>query len=536
MNEQRTSGIATVMFTDVEASTDITTRLGDDAAASLLAIHNAIVLDQVAACGGRDVRSTGDGFLVVFDSARAAVSCALAIQRELAEQEHRIRVRIGLNAGEVLEGGGELFGAAINLAARVMDRAEGGEVLTTDTVRQLVGTMPGASFRDRGRVALKGFAERQRLYEIRLADARPERPPPPRRPPRRSRRAWALLGAAVLAASITAALAIRRDSGSADAVSVPANSVAVIDPRAGSIVGAIRVGENPGPVSPGAGNLWVLNLSSATLSRIDVRTRRLLETKGIGGSVANHGTPGNVAASPEEVWVSAAGCNAPYPGALLHVFTVHGGGLDLAGADDVPLAGAVPEIPRHEEPGTSLLGCGLTARGTSAWVATNGPPGIARVDYDPVAGRSHVAWGRPLPGLTDAIAVGHGSVWAVDSNHQVIRRLDEKTGRTAARLRAGADPVAIATDERAVWVANAGDNSVSRIDPRTNRVTQAIAVGKGPAAVATGGGAVWVAMGDGGSVARIDPRTNRATATIRIGHRPQGIAIAGGLVWVTVRA
>jgi YVTN family beta-propeller protein len=535
MNEQRTSGIATVMFTDVEASTDITTRLGDDAAASLLATHNTIVLDQVAAYGGRDVRSTGDGFLVVFDSPRAAVSCALSIQRELAEREHAIRVRIGLNAGEVLEGGGELFGAAINLAARVMNRADGGEVLTTDTVRQLVGTMTDASFRDRGRVALKGFAERQRLYEIRPAGAEP--PPPPRRAPRRSRRTRALVGAAVLAASVAGAVALVHDSGSAEAVSVPANSVAVIDPRTRSVIDAIRVDENPGPVSAGAGGLWVLNLSSATLSRIDVRTRRVLDTKGIGGSVANRGTPGNVAASLEEVWVSAAGCNAPYPGALLHVFTVHDGGLDLTGADDVPLAGAVPEPDRQVEAGTSVLGCGLAARGTSAWVATNGPPGMARVDYDPVAGRSQVVWGQPLPGLTDAIAVGHGFVWAVDSQHQVIRKIDQRTGGIdVLKLRAGADPVAIATDARAVWVANAGDNSLSRIDPRTNRVVQAIGVGKSPAAVATGGGAVWVALGDDASVARIDPRTNRVTATIRIGHRTQGIAVAGGLVWVTVRA
>jgi class 3 adenylate cyclase len=223
MNEQRTSGIATVMFTDVEASTDITTRLGDDAAASLLATHNTIVLEQVAAYGGRDVRSTGDGFLVVFDSPRAAVSCALSIQRELTEREHPVRVRIGLNAGEVLEDGGELFGAAIDLAARVMDRANGGEVLTTDTVRQLAGTLTGASFRGRGRVALKGFDERQRLYEVRPADARPERPPP-HRPPRRSRRVRALLGAAILAAAIAGAVAIILDSGSADAVSVSAKS------------------------------------------------------------------------------------------------------------------------------------------------------------------------------------------------------------------------------------------------------------------------------------------------------------------------
>jgi YVTN family beta-propeller protein len=346
----------------------------------------------------------------------------------------------------------------------------------------------------------------------------------------------ALLGTAILAASLVgAAVAIIHESRSAAAVSVPANSVAVIDPRSGSVVEAIRVGENPGPVSAGAGNLWVLSLDSATLARIDVPTRRLLETKGIGGAPTNRGTPGNVVASSDEVWVSAAGCNGPDPGDLLHVFSAGDSGIDLAGADDVDLAGAVTEPVAQEDTGSSF-GCGLAAHGRSAWVATTGPPGIARVDYDPPAGRSQVVWGRWLPGRTDAIAVGHGSVWAVDSEHEIIRRIDQKTGRTDVRLRAGADPVAIATDARTVWVANAGDNSVSRIDPRNNAVTQAIAVGKGPVAVATGGGAVWVAIGDEGSVARIDPRTNHVTATIAIGHRPQGIAVAGGLIWVTVRA
>ena len=73
MSSQRASGIATVMFTDVEASTDMTTRMGDDAAARLFGEHDRIVREQVAAHGGRTVRSTGDGFLVLFDSAREAV-------------------------------------------------------------------------------------------------------------------------------------------------------------------------------------------------------------------------------------------------------------------------------------------------------------------------------------------------------------------------------------------------------------------------------------------------------------------------------
>ncbi|MEN3284347.1 MAG: adenylate cyclase [Solirubrobacteraceae bacterium] len=530
MSEQRTSGIATVMFTDVEASTDITTHLGDDAAVSLFASHDRIVREQVAAHGGRDVRSTGDGFLVVFDSPRAAVSCALAIQRQLAEPEQAIRVRIGLNAGELLESNGELFGAAVNLAARVMDRAHGGEVLMTDTVRQLVGTMAQANFRDRGRVALKGFAERQRLYEARPAEKAPE--PLPRPPQRRSRRTRAVLGAAVFAAAIAAAVAIIRDSGSANPVKVPANSLAVINPHANAVVDAIGVDENPGPVSAGAGGLWVLNLNSATLSRIDVHTRRVVETKGLGGAPSDAGAPGNLAAAREEVWVNAAGCNGSTAGALLHVFTSRGGGLDLTGADSVPVGGVVHEHPTRATTGG---GCGLAANGTSAWMATNGPDGIARVDYDPEAGRSHVVWGRAIPSPV-ALAVGYGSVWDIDSEQHDIRRIDPKTGRTLVRIPAGADPVAITTGAGAVWVANEGDNSVSRIDPQTNRATQAIAVAGGPVAVAMGGGEVWVATGDGGSVARIDPRTNRVSATIALGHRPQGIAVAGGLVWVTVRA
>lgn len=169
--------------------------------------------------------------------------------------------------------------------------------------------------RDRGRVALKGFAERQRLYEVRPADARAERPPAPHRPPRRSRRVRALLGAAIFTAAIAGAVAIILDFGSADAVSVPTNSVAVIDPRTRSVVEVIRVDENPGPVSAGAGGLWVLNLNSATLSRIDVRARRLVETKGLGGTPRGGGVPGNVVASAEEVWANAAGCNGEGGGA-----------------------------------------------------------------------------------------------------------------------------------------------------------------------------------------------------------------------------
>jgi YVTN family beta-propeller protein len=214
------------------------------------------------------------------------------------------------------------------------------------------------------------------------------------------------------------------------------------------------------------------------------------------------------------------------------VVTAGQAGRNLGGSDDVPVASAVP---KHTVLGNAHGGCGIVAQGTAVWAATNGPDGIVRIDYDPVAGGSQVTWARPLAAPV-AMAVGGGALWGIDPVKQAVMRIDPGTGRRTMTIDAGSDPVAVAYGANAVWVANAGDNSVSRIDPGTNGVTQVIGVDPSPASIATGAGAVWVALGDAGAVARIDPRTKRVTATIRVGHRPQGVVVAGGLVWVAVRS
>jgi YVTN family beta-propeller protein len=292
------------------------------------------------------------------------------------------------------------------------------------------------------------------------------------------------------------------------------------------------VDENPGPISAGAGGIWVLNQDSATLSHIDVATRKLLETRGIGGSATDAGVPGNVAASARDVWLNAAGCNGPQSGAILHVAAGGAAGRSLEGRDDVPVAGAVPDHPSSV---TDSGGCGLVAQGNTVWAATNGPDGLVRIDYDPVAGRSRLTWGKPLPAPW-AMTLASGSLWGIDATAELVMRIDPSVGRRTREVRAGPDPTAIASGAGAVWVANTGDNSVSRIDPGTGLVAQTIGVGGGPASIATGAGAVWVALADAGAVAKIDPRTNHVTATIRVGHRPQGIVVAGGVVWVSVRS
>jgi hypothetical protein len=261
------------MFTDVEASTDTTTRMGNEAAARVFAEHDRIIRDQAGAQGGRLIRSTGDGFVLVFDSARGGVACALAIERELARKEPDLHVRIGLSAGDVQEGDGELFGAAVNLAARVMDRAHGGEVLLTDMVRQLAGAMPEARFDDRGRVALKGFPERQRLHRVRPAPG--SAPPPVRRRSRRPLVAAALVGVAAGAAVLATVLALTAGD---ESVAVLPNSVAVVNAATGRVVRDVVVGQQPSQLAAGAGSVWVSNRGDQNVTQIARRSHQVAGT------------------------------------------------------------------------------------------------------------------------------------------------------------------------------------------------------------------------------------------------------------------
>ena len=104
--------------------------------------------------GGREVETSAHGLLVVFVSTRQAVGCALTIQRTLGDATARLR--IGIDAGEVFDADAEPEGAALDAAARIVTRAEGGDVLVSDVVRQLVGNAPGIRFIDRGRLRPDG--------------------------------------------------------------------------------------------------------------------------------------------------------------------------------------------------------------------------------------------------------------------------------------------------------------------------------------------------------------------------------------------
>jgi class 3 adenylate cyclase len=243
------TGVVTIMFTDVEGSTDLTRRQGDEVARRTIDAHKAIVRAKLAEHDGREIDSIGDGFMITFLSTRRAVACAVDIQRSLEAHgkespDDEVRVRIGLNVGEVLERGGHPFGAAVNATQRVAAHARGGEIFVSEPVRHLAGTMPEVAFRDRGRRALKGFPERWRLYEVawRLPKERPEpRPKPKRGDETRRRRLLALVLAAVVAGAAASALAaiLVLSGGSESLDRIAPNSVGVIDAASGDVVAQV---------------------------------------------------------------------------------------------------------------------------------------------------------------------------------------------------------------------------------------------------------------------------------------------------------
>ena len=179
MSQQLPEGPVTILFTDVEGSTDLRTARGDAVAHRILRSHEEVVRGCVVAHDGREVKALGDGFMVAFTSTRKALACAIAIQQALVERnlespDEELAVRIGINTGEVVLEGGDLYGQAVNAAARIAGRARGGEILVSEIVRQLAGSGPDYNFVDRGRCRLKGFPERWHLYGL-ISAAAPAR-------------------------------------------------------------------------------------------------------------------------------------------------------------------------------------------------------------------------------------------------------------------------------------------------------------------------------------------------------------------------
>ena len=170
---QDDSGTVTIVFSDIERSTERAVALGDVEWMKVLEEHNRLVRKQVTVFGGTEIKSQGDGFMLSFPGARRAVLAMIEIQRALnsleeSDPDRAVRVRMGCHTGEVIvDDVGDLFGKHVIVAARIANLAGGGEILVSTLVKDLVSARGDVAFRETRDVDLKGIDGR---WEVHLVD------------------------------------------------------------------------------------------------------------------------------------------------------------------------------------------------------------------------------------------------------------------------------------------------------------------------------------------------------------------------------
>ncbi|MFL5946217.1 MAG: protein kinase domain-containing protein [Gaiellaceae bacterium] len=321
-----------------------------------------------------------------------------------------------------------------------------------------------------------------------------------RRRRRRTGRWLVGAGAAVLAvAAVAVALAVRGGEG----VTVPPNSVAVVDPQSLDTVAAVGVGNTPTATAASSRWTWAVNSNDGigTISRIDARTRRVVSTFSVGG------TPRVLVAAFGSLWVGTT------EGRVARV------------EPDTDLIERSWTLPNAGETNNAFVpdhGAGWLAAGRdTVWAAST--RAISAIDpaSSQLTSRQSATWG-PL-------AYGFGSLWVLGDE---LERLSPRTLRRVDAVELADGSFALAAGSGGVWVANEDDGTAVQIDPVQGVVSRTYDVGGAPTSVAVGGGVAWVTT-DAGKIARIDPRTGELTSRA-LGGAPRHVSYAATGVWVSV--
>jgi YVTN family beta-propeller protein len=523
------SGTVTFLFTDVEGSTRLLKQIGEPYG-EVLADHQRLLRAAFERFGGREIDTQGDSFFVAFPRARDAAAAAVEAQRALAAHAWpdgvRFRVRMGVHTAEPAVQPDRYVGLGVHRAARIMAAGHGGQILLSNTTRELIeDDLPAdVVLQDLGEHRLKDLDRPERLFQLdaaglpgEFAPLRTEEAPTaytgledelakaagaaiirPVYLRRRSLLVAALAGVVAAAVAIPVfALGGNGSDGGESPAGDPDTAVA-IDAETGKIGPSVPVGSGPIRAALGEDGVWVAN-SDGTVSRIDPARNVAVQTVRAGSGLAG------IAVGNEAVWVADG-----LEGKLVRISD-----------DRVVQTTPLPRGPR-----------GVAFGERAVWVANLDDHSVTRVN----AVTGEVVKTIPTGGTPTATAVGEGSVWVTNEAGASVLRIDPRTNSVVQTINVGNGPSAIAVGEGSVWVTNTLDDTLTRIDPATGTVTALVKVGAGPRAVGVAAGSVWVVNELSGTVSRIDPLTTRVTATVATGNRPSGIVAGEETVWVTVRA
>jgi class 3 adenylate cyclase len=161
-------GTVAIVFSDIEGSTQMAERLGDQRWLDVVRRHNEIVREHLPAHRGTEVKALGDGFMLAFPTSSEAVACAVKIQRAFAAHnaahpEEPIRIRVGVHAGQAIREGEDFYGKTVIVAARIAAEAGGGEILVSSAARAHAGKVTTDETRE---TELKGLSGRHDLFRI----------------------------------------------------------------------------------------------------------------------------------------------------------------------------------------------------------------------------------------------------------------------------------------------------------------------------------------------------------------------------------
>jgi class 3 adenylate cyclase/streptogramin lyase len=512
--------LAAVLFTDIVNSTTVAEELGDRRWKALTAQHHRIVRRELKRFGGREIDTAGDGFFATFREPAAAIACACAASE--AVRQLGIEIRAGVHFGECEQLGKKISGITVVLGARIMALGGAGDVLVSGTVADLTRGA-GYGLADRGTHQLKGVGGEWRVLEVDSIEGVP-RPRPLDATQAADRRAaiapedartrlgTPVLVAGLAAAGLAAAALVFALSRSPQATPPRPGTIARIDKAGEGFDAEVAVGAGafPEDIAFDGGNLWIANVATRTLMRVDPE----------GGSQV-FGTPSaptGVAFADGQVWVTYGFVSDPLRGV---------GVLDPVDAVLAPAGIAVPNGSYPIASGDGAL-----------WIADF--LGSTIVRHDLASGRTSSS-GLPAGSGPTSLGVGGGSLWVAAGRQPSVFRIDttEQT-QQVERFGTGGDiPTALSVaPDGTVWIVKREADSVLALSSSgTTRVDLVVSDRcDGPSAVEATDEGIWVSCSLSSNVVRLDPTGGSIVSSLSVAGDPGPMATDGtGAVWVAIR-